>query len=80
MGREKYGTSPMGIFPYMRYACRRVRRRDIYHPIIKTQVMTIRTFSITRRVLFIEKGFKTKGKRDEMKIIVCFGYEKFNVF
>jgi hypothetical protein len=55
MGREKYGTSPMGIFPYMRYACRRVRRRDIYHPIIKTQVMTIRTFSITRRVLFIEK-------------------------
>jgi len=55
MGREKYGTSPMGIFPYMRYACMRVRRRDIYHPIIKTQVMTIRTFSITRRVLFIEK-------------------------
>ena len=46
----------MGIFPYMRYACRRVRRRDIYHPIIKTQVMTIRTFRITREVLFIEKN------------------------
>ena len=45
----------------MRYACTRVRRKDIYHTIIKTQVMTIRTFSITRRVLFIEKN------SDEMK-------------
>lgn len=46
----------MGIFPYMRYACTRVRRKDIYHTIIKTQVMTIRTFRITRKVLFIEKN------------------------
>ena len=64
----------------MQYDCMRVRRRDIYHPIIKTQVMTIRTFSITRRVLFIEKKFQTKGKREGVIIIVCFGYEKFNVF
>ncbi len=64
----------------MRYDCMRVRRRDIYLTIIKTQVMTIKTFRITRRVLFIEKKFQTKGKREGVKIIVCFGYEKFNVF
>ena len=44
----------------MRYDCMRVRRRDIYHTIIKTQVMTIKTFRITRRVLFIEKSFRRK--------------------